>query len=230
MNKKYLDYSFEIKQNTITEDGVFEGTASDYLRKKDSYGDIIVEGAYTETLKRGGRNGNGIAMLWQHNSNQPIGVYEKIVEVDKKLQVTGKLALGVQQADEAYILAKMGAIKGLSIGWDLARDKEGNILEDAVEIDHKKNIRYLKKIELWEISLVTFPANTRATITNVKAAIEQAKNIREFEHALREEGNLSANSAKYLVALFKPVLEKHWNKNTYAILNKILEIRKQING
>lgn len=229
-NLNYYNCPFEINQKDITDTGVFEGFGSTFGGKPDSYGDIIKEGAFSETLKKGGRNGNGVAMLWQHKSDNPIGVYSKIVEVQKGLAVTGQLALEVQQGKEAYILMKMGALNGLSIGWDLLRDSDGNRFEDSFEMSKNNKIRYLKRLELWEISPVTFPANTRATITSVKAVIEEAKNIREFENALREEGNLSIQAAKYIASLCKPKLEEKWNKDMYNILYAVRNLRKKIGG
>jgi HK97 family phage prohead protease len=230
-NKKYIECPFEVKSDSITEDGIFEGYGRDYINKKDSYGDIISRGAFTDTIKNGGRNGNGIAMLWQHDSKNPIGVWAEIEEIKNKLRVVGQLALGVQQADEAYILMKMGAIKGLSIGWDFPRDESGDPLEDSYKIVNKDKIRtrYLQKIELWEISPVTFPANTRATITNVKGVIKEAKTLREFEQGLRESG-LSKNASVYLASLYKPILEKKWNKPMYDVLDRVKNLRKQIGG
>ena len=229
--KKYIECPFQVKLDSITEDGIFEGYGSDYINKRDSYGDIIKKGAFTETIKHGGRNGNGIAMLWQHDSRNPIGIWEKIAEDGIRLKVNGKLAIGVQQSNEAYILMKMGALKGLSIGWDYYRDDNDEPVEDSYEIVTKGKLRtrYLKKIELWDISPVTFPANTRATITNVKGVIEEAKTLREFEQGLRESG-LSKNASVYLASLYKPILEKKWNKPMYDVLDRVKKLRKQIGG
>jgi uncharacterized protein len=105
----YYDCPFEIKSEDITDKGRFSGYGSTFGGKPDSYGDIIVQGAFKETLERGGRNGNGIGMLWQHRSEEPIGVYESIVENSKGLKVEGQLALEVQRGKEAYILMKMKA-------------------------------------------------------------------------------------------------------------------------
>jgi HK97 family phage prohead protease len=230
LNKEnYYNCPFEIKKEDITDAGIFEGFGSTFGGKPDSYGDIITEGAFKETLRKGGRNGTGIAMLWQHKSDKPIGVYQEVVETEKGLKVRGELALEVQQGKEAYILMKMGALNGLSIGWDFLRDKDGNRFDDAMEMSKNNKIRYLKRLELWEISPVTFPANTRATITTVKAVIEEAKNIREFEHALRDEG-LSIQAAKYIASLCKPKLEKKWNKDIYNILYAVRNLRKKIGG
>lgn len=205
--KNYLikEFPLEIKAEDITEEGIFMGYASTFGGKPDSYGDVIRQGAFKETLKKGGRNGTGIALLWQHDSSKPIGIWTEIVENSRGLKVTGKLNLDVQLGKEAYSLMKMGAVKGLSIGFTPAIDDKGELLEDAYEWDSKKRIRYLNKVDLWEISTVTFPANTRANVTDVKNAIENAKDERELEDALREVGGLSLSASKYIVGLIKDV-------------------------
>jgi len=134
----------------------------------DSSGDIIVPGAFIESLSR-----RMPAMLYQHWSEKLIGVYDVAREDSKGLYVEGPLAK-TPLADEAYELASMGALKGMSIGYN-AMDYEYD----------NKNIRTLKKVELWEVSLVTFPANEMAQITGVK---EKPTTIREFEDFLRDEG------------------------------------------
>jgi hypothetical protein len=93
----------------------------------------------------------------------------------------------------------MKAFKGLSIGWDFMRDKKGNVQKDAMEYDEKKDVRYLKKIDLWEISPVTFPSNQRATVTGVKNIINHANDLRELEALLREEGQ-TRHQAKCTIA------------------------------
>lgn len=204
-----LQVPFELKTEDISEDGTFKGWASTFGGPPDSYNDIIVYGAFTETLKKGGRNGNGIAMLYQHNSSQPIGVWTKLEELKKGLKVEGQLVMDVQVAKETHSLMKAGAIKGLSIGYDYARLPDGSRDPDAYEIVEKpkgRYVRYLKKLELWEVSPVTFPANTRATITTVKQ-FERCKTPRELEDALREAG-LSKSSALYIVSLCKHTLRE----------------------
>jgi len=196
--KEYLDVPFEIKASSILDDGTFEGYGSMFGGEPDAYGDIVVKGAFKDSLAAGGRNGTGIAMLWQHDPKQPIGVYKEIEEDKKGLHLIGKLTRGVQKADEAHLLMKDGALKGLSIGYD--------VQDYSIEEDKKlnKRTRYLKKVELWEISPVTFPAAVRAQITNVKA-IEEAKTERELEAALRDAG-LSIKESALLVSRCKPYL------------------------
>lgn len=189
-----LDFPFEVK--SLSEDGTFDGYGSTFGGEPDSYGDVIAKGAFSKSLAKGGRNGNGIAMLWQHNSDQPIGIWPSISEDSRGLAVQGKIAINTSLGKDAYTLLKMGAIKGLSIGYNTV----------DYEYNTESKIRTLKEVDLWEISLVTFPANTNATITGIKA-FEEAQNIREFERALRDAG-LSQKQAKYIISMCQDSFEK----------------------
>lgn len=211
------DYStigipFEVKAEDIDEDGRFKGWASTFGGSPDAHGDVIVKGAFKETILMGGRNGNGIPMLYQHNSDKPIGIWEKLEEKEQGLYVEGKLILEVALAREAYELMKAGAIKNMSIGWDIARLDNGMRDPEAYEIVRKGDsyTRFLKKIVLWEISLVTFPANTNANITTVKA-FEMCKTKRDYENVLREAG-LTNNQAKHIVSKMDLREEDHKNQ------------------
>ena len=114
----------------------------------------------------------------------------------KGLVVAGQMAIETQLGHDKHILAKMGAVKGLSIGFTIIRE----------EIDRKTRIRRLLELSLWEISLVTFPMNTRARITSVKDIVD-AQTPGELEHVLRESG-LSKESALYVVKLCRPSLRE----------------------
>ena len=156
MERKTKNLTLEIK--AVDDQGTFEGHGS-VFGVVDSYGDVVVKGAFVKTLAE---RGNKIKMLWQHDTNEVIGVFEHMYEDDYGLKVRGKLALGTQRGKEAYELIKMGALEGLSIGYSTIQD----------EYDPKKGIRYLKEVKLYEISLVTFPANEEANVSKVKSAFE----------------------------------------------------------
>lgn len=165
--------------------GVFEGYGA-VFGNVDSYGDIIVPGAFTNYLAE--NKASDVKLLWQHNSDKPIGVYESIVEDNNGLLVRGRLLVNeVAQAREAYALLKSGAISGLSIGYSI---KSGGATMGA------DGHFYLKDLKLWEISIVTFPANTQATIDSVKSI----ETIREFETFLRDVGKFSSSQAKRIAA------------------------------
>ena len=146
----------------------------------DSYGDIIMPGAFTESLAKRGLP----KMLAQHDSDDILGVWQKANEDMRGLYVEGIFAK-TQLGDEYYELSGMGAIDGLSIGYSV----------DEYEVNKEGN-RILKKLTLWEVSLVTFPANQMATITNVKNAPETE---RDFEKFLRDAG-FSRAAAKTITA------------------------------
>lgn len=202
MELEYKNFEAELKTE-ISVPGFFTGYASTFGGKADFGGDIIHEGAFKETLKSGGIMGFGIAMCWMHDTKQPLGTWTKLVEDAKGLAVEGQLAIATQIGHDAYEFMKMGAIKGLSIGY--------KIPEGGSEYDEKKKERHLKKIQLYEISPVTLPMNNRAIITNIKSAQSE----RELEDALRDEG-LSRPVAKYIAGLCKLVLFERKNKTSVA--------------
>ncbi len=205
MEHSYLDFPFEVKAESVTDAGTFKGIASTFGGAPDAGGDIVEEGAFTETIAKGGEYGNGIAMLYQHDSHDPIGVWTSMQETKRGLIVEGELALPATRAQDAYILLRKGALRGLSIGYRVHDH----------EVDEKRKIRKLKKIGLWEVSLVTFPMNARARVTAVKA-IEEARTERELEHALREAG-LSKAAALYVVKLARPSLREASGETAGAI-------------
>lgn len=167
---KHLDAAFELKR--LAGDGAFEGHAS-VFGVRDAYDDVVLPGAFTRTIRE--RGPRGVKMLWQHNARQPIGVWEEIEEDETGLFVKGRLALGTQAGREAHELLRMGAIEGLSIGYSTVNAETGE----------EEGVRKLGEVDLWEISLVTFPANPAARVEAVKAP---PHTIREFERFLRDAG------------------------------------------
>lgn len=177
---KRLDVPLLVK--AISEDGTFSGYGS-VFNVEDRVGDIVAPGAFEKSLEEWAKKGRLPALLWMHDSSQPIGIYTEMREDAHGLYVEGKLLKGeVKQAAEAYALLKAKAIGGLSIGYRVKRE----------EWDNDTFIRTLKEVELWEVSLVTFPANPDAQVSTVK----QIKTIREFEAALRDEFGFSHAQAK----------------------------------
>jgi HK97 family phage prohead protease len=163
---------------------------------KDSYGDVIVKGAFRDTLREAKRTGNWPAMLMQHggwgmgaDDMMPVGIWTSMEEDDIGLKVEGKLADTVR-GREAYGLLKMTprpAITGMSIGYYAKEFVLGTKPDEPR--------RTLKKVELVEVSLVTFPANDKARVSQVKSDLT----IRDAEAALRDVG-FSQSEAKAIVA------------------------------
>lgn len=122
----------------------------------DSGGDIVMPGAFARSLAR--RGAAGVKMLWQHKASEPIGVWTSISEDRRGLKVAGTLDLSVARAREAFSLLRSGAIDGLSIGFRTGR---------AVA-DRKSGARKIYELDLWEVSIVTFPMLAQARIDTVK--------------------------------------------------------------
>lgn len=182
--RDYLDIPFKIK--AVSDDGLFSGYGS-VFNVVDSYQEVVAAGAFKESLE-----GRVPSLLWQHRSGEPIGVYTSVKEDNVGLHVEGKLALKTTRGAEAYELLKMGAISGLSIGFVTREDS----------YDRVTGIRTLKKVDLWEVSLVTFPANDAARVANVKS-IESISTLSDAEAYLREAGGLSRREALAMVARIK---------------------------
>lgn len=121
---------------------------------EDQGGDVVQKGAYQGSLQRLKIRGGKVKMLWQHNPHQPIGVWDTVFEDGKGLCVKGRLLSEVQAGREALALLKAGAIDGLSIGYRTLRSEKS-----------AKGGRLLHEIELWEVSLVTFPMLSEARVT-----------------------------------------------------------------
>jgi len=148
-------FACDLELKALDGQGRFAGYAS-VFHMVDNQRDIILPGAFSRTLK--GRTGE-IKLLWQHQQDEPIGVFDRMFEDGRGLYVEGRLLLNVRRAKEAHALLKARALSGLSIGYSPVR----------YTIDTKSGIRRLAEIDLWEISLVTFPANAAANVTVVKA-------------------------------------------------------------
>ena len=137
-------------------DGTFEGYAC-LFGVPDLGQDVIVRGAFQRTLAT--RGAAGIKLLYQHDPTQLIGVWLEIAEDARGLKVRGRLATEIAKAREAYTLLKIGALDGLSIGFRTVKGSR----------DPTTGLRRLDEIDLWEISVVTFPMQPDARVTAVKA-------------------------------------------------------------
>ena len=137
---------------TVTEGRIVEGYAS-LFGKKDQGGDTVLPGAYGASLARLIGRGEKVKMLWQHDPAQPIGVWDEVREDATGLWVKGRILTEVEKGREAAALLTAGAIDGLSIGYRTVKaERDG------------KGQRLLSELELWEVSLVTFPMLREARV------------------------------------------------------------------
>lgn len=149
---KHLDLTdFEVK---FSDAGVatIEGYASTF-GNVDNQNDVVVPGAFKNSIAR-----ELPRMLYQHQTDRIPGIWERAAEDSKGLIVQGRTldtTLGRDAAEEV----RSGAIKSMSIGYGTKKAR----------FDRTKEVRYLEQVDLWEVSLVTFPANDQASITLVKS-------------------------------------------------------------
>ena len=199
-----LDLPFELKsvatlrQDDGAEVGVFEGLASTF-GNRDRVGDVIAPGAFRASLARPER----IKMLWQHDSRAPIGIWEQLAETAHGLAVKGRLVLEVQRAREALALLRAGAVDALSIGFSVPKN--------GATLEHDKSQRRITAVDLWEISVVTFPANPHARISRVKTREGAAAlpSEREFERSLMRDAGFSRSQARTILGSgYKALLSK----------------------
>lgn len=177
-------YSLSIK--AVGDDGSIEGYGS-VFGVRDNYDDVIASGAFKASLAEHKTAGTMPAMLWQHDPSQPIGIWTEMREDSKGLLIKGQLALETVQGKEAYALLKLGALTGLSIGF----------IAKQWAYDRDTDVRTLTEIDLWEISMVTFPANQKARVTNVKSASELAT-PKDAERILRDAGFSKSEATAYV--------------------------------
>jgi len=164
---------------TDLNDDEFEGYAS-LFGVPDGAGDVVARGAFAATLRK--RPPDKVRMLYQHFAHEPLGVWETIREDSRGLYVKGRLVLDVLRAREVRSLIRDGALNGLSIGFR------------TVRATREKGHRVLNEIELWEISVVTFPLLAGSKVTAIGAK-GMAQSIREATLNLQTKLSSPASAA-----------------------------------
>ena len=137
---------------TVTDGTEISGYAS-LFGAVDQGGDVVQAGAYAASLAAIGARSGRVKMLWQHDPAQPIGVWDEVREDARGLWVKGRILTEVARGREAVALLAAGAIDGLSIGYRTVKARKDD-----------KGGRVLAELELWEVSLVTFPMLPEARV------------------------------------------------------------------
>ena len=177
----------DIDLETVDVDGSFSGYAS-IFDERDLGNDIITKGAFAKSLKK--RGSLGVRMLFQHNPETPIGVWQEITENNHGLYVRGKLAILTKSGAEVHQLLKAGAIDGLSIGFKTLRAQNRRT----------HSARHILEADLWEISVVTFPMQPGARVENIKHDTGQhLPSRREFERWLTRDAGLTRREARTIM-------------------------------
>ncbi len=156
---------------TLIDGHVIAGYAS-VFGESDQGGDIVSAGAYTKSLAALANRNIRVKMLWQHDPREPIGVWDEVREDQRGLFVQGRLLPETQRGREAAALVAAGAIDGLSIGYRTRKASKSG------------GGRILHEIELWEVSLVTFPMLAEARV-GAKGETPPIDDLRELAAAFR---------------------------------------------
>jgi HK97 family phage prohead protease len=178
----------KLNLKSVDTDGSFEGYAS-LFNKEDLVGDVVMPGAFADSIAR--RGATGIKLLFQHDANQPIGVWTQLAEDARGLYAHGRLMPEVAKAREVHALMRAGALDGLSIGFRTVKGRR----------DRGNGTRRLEKVDLWEISVVTFPLLPEARVTSMKSRpfADGAPTEREFERWLTRDAGLTRRQARALM-------------------------------
>jgi hypothetical protein len=205
---KDLSVKFEIKEDHGDLDFVFiKGIASTF-GNTDRTGDIIEPGAFKKTIKLMKAGERQIVFLNQHRMDQPIGVVDSLKEVGNDVMFEGRLAREHSIVKDMLALLKMKALHSVSIGF--------NIIDSEMDND---GLRTIKEVDLWELSIVTIPANEKAKITSVKkdenSIMEKDEKIvdaikaesistkKEYEQMLKDTGMFTKKAYITLASKFK---------------------------
>lgn len=168
LEHKFVRFGSELE---VTEGARIEGYAS-LFGAPDHGGDVVGKGAYATSLAALARERRKVKMLWQHDPTQPIGVWDEVTEDGRGLWVKGRILDSTQKGREAAALIEAGAIDGLSIGYRTVRSAKND-----------KGQRLLTELELWEVSLVTFPMLPSARVAGKAEDRAEAELMRDLAAA-----------------------------------------------
>lgn len=188
-----INYAIKSENLAVKEDGHISGYCS-VFGQVDTYADTIEPKAYDAVVASGAKP----LMFFNHSSyGVPIGAWDKLSVDARGLFIEGRLNLNNKQGKEVYEALKFGSMNGLSVGIYM---QDEDVECDAEGVRHIKNVR-----ELYEVSIVNFPADKNARISDIKS--DTIKSIRDVENSLCEVG-FSQSDAKGVISLVKTALTK----------------------
>jgi len=172
----------------VGESGLFEGYAS-VFGIEDQGQDVVAPGAFTRSLSR--RGARGVKLLYQHDPREPIGVWDEIQEDAHGLKVKGRLLMELTRGREVHALMRERVLDGLSIGFEAVKART----------DPRSGVRTLQEVDLWEISVVTFPMLPQARVSAVKHKLETGNlpTERDFERLLTRDAGFSRTQAQRII-------------------------------
>ena len=150
--------------------GTISGYFSTYDRIPDSYGDVIARGAFTETIQKRKESGHPFPLCWNHDLNQIIGFVDPadIEDTEKGPLMKKASFFNTPLAQEKREIVKSGVVYQFSFAYEVL-EAGPTTLDDGVKANE------LKKLEVFEVSIVPIPANPRAEVTDIKAGRRNRK-------------------------------------------------------
>lgn len=191
--------SFELKAG---DNGIVEGYASTWTKTPDAYGDIVIKGAFTETLKKRKATGHPFPLCFNHDFDQIIGAVAEAEEDDFGLKIKASF-LNTALAQEKRELVKEGIVWQFSFAYSVLGSEEPTAEEKKQGIFQK-----LTKLDLYEVSLVPVPANQTAIVTEIKNDSEvETKDAEVEEKSGRRNSKKDADAIKQAITLLQSVLD-----------------------
>ena len=180
------------------ENGVIGGYFSTYDRIPDSYGDVIAKGAFTDTIKAREESGHPFPLCWNHDLDQIIGKVDNIIDTEKGPLMTASF-FNTQLAQEKREIVKSGVVYQFSFAYDV---KESG----PVELEDGTKANELRKVDLFEVSIVPIPANQNAVVTEIKSEEPEMKNEEPEVKAGRRNSKKDADAIREAITLLQGVL------------------------
>lgn len=191
--------SFELKAG---DNGIVEGYASTWTKTPDSYGDIVIKGAFTETLKKRKATGHPFPLCFNHDFDQIIGAVTETEEDDFGLKIKASF-LNTALAQEKRELVKEGIVWQFSFAYSVLGS------EAPTEEEKKQGIfQKLTKLDLYEVSLVPVPANQTAIVTEVKNDLEvETKEVEVEEKSGRRNSEKDEKLIREAISALQALLD-----------------------
>jgi HK97 family phage prohead protease len=176
------DVQYRMAEFRASDDGAGLSGYASHFWSVDSYITTVQPGAFKRTVKQ---RGDRIPMLWQHDSDKPIGRPTSLKEDNIGLKFDAAITEATTYGRDAMALLRDGVPLGLSFGFENLKSRPAT-KDDPLNFDQIKakpaDVQVIEEVRLWEISLVTFPANEQATINDVRATAEADALASLIEH------------------------------------------------
>lgn len=193
---EHLYKSFNIKSDA--DSGKISGYFSTYDRIPDSYGDVVAQGAFTDTIKAREESGHPFPLCWNHDLDQIIGKVDSIEDTEKGPLMTASF-FDTPLAQEKRAIVQSGVVYQFSFAYGI-EDAAQVTLEDGTKANE------LRKLDLFEVSIVPIPANPRAEVTEIKADEAETKDADPEVKAGKRNSKKDADAIREAISLLQGVL------------------------